>query len=134
MAELMGEHLPEKLHLVFVLIIAGFMGILVTYAEPAIASLRPLATLVDPERAPYLYFVMNQQQELLVFAIAAGVGVAAVIGTLRFIMDWSLKPLIYITVAPTVGLACYMQWGNPNLTPLIGMSWDTGAVTTGPVT
>jgi hypothetical protein len=134
MAELIGQELPQKLHLVFVLFVAFILGILVTYAEPAISSLRPLADLIDPNDAPYLYFVMVYQQELLVLAIGLGVGVAAVIGTLRFIKNWSLKPLIYVTLAPTVGLACYMQWGNTNLAPLIGLSWDCGAVTTGPVT
>lgn len=134
MAELIGQELPQKLHLIFVLFVAFILGILVTYAEPAISSLRPLADLIDPNDAPYLYFVMVYQQELLVLAIGLGVGVAAVIGTLRFIKDWSLKPLIYVTLAPTVGLACYMQWGNENLAPLIGLSWDCGAVTTGPVT
>ena len=131
LAEVVGKELPQKLHIGFVLLIAGFIGILVTYAEPAIAALRPLARLVDPERAPYLYFVMNQQQELMVFAIGAGVGVAAVIGTLRFIKDWPLKPLIFGSLAPTIGLACYMQWGNPDLAPIIGMAWDCGGVTTG---
>ena len=38
----------------------------VTYAEPAIAALRPLAALVDPTTAPYLYYLMNQQQVGLV--------------------------------------------------------------------
>jgi hypothetical protein len=62
LAEVVGEELPQKLHVSLVLLIAGFIGILVTYAEPAIASLRPLALLVDPIQAPYLYFVMNNQQ------------------------------------------------------------------------
>lgn len=48
-------------------------------------------------------------QEILVLCIGLGVGVAAVIGTMRFIFEWPLKPLIYITMAPTVGCACYMQ-------------------------
>lgn len=134
MAEMVGQELPQRLHLFFVLCVAFILGVLVTYAEPAISALRPLAELVDPYSAPYLYFVMNCQQELMVLAIGLGVGVAAVIGTLRFIKNWPLKPLIYMTLAPTVGLACYMQWGNPNLAPLIGLSWDCGAVTTGPVT
>lgn len=133
LAEVIGEELPKTLALPFVLLIAFFLGILVTYAEPAIAALRPLATLVDPNRAPYLYFIMNKQQELMVFAIGAGVGVAAVIGTLRFIKDWPLKPLIFSALIPTVSCAIYMQWGNENLVPLIGMAWDCGAVTTGKV-
>lgn len=130
----MGNELPERLHIAFVLTVAAFLGVLVTYAEPAIAALRPLARLVDPDRAPYLYYLMNQQQELMVLAIGLGVGVAAVIGTLRFLKDWPLKPIIYATLAPTIGAACYMQWGNPDLAPLIGVAWDCGGVTTGPVT
>ena len=45
-----------------------------------------------------------------VLAIGLGVGVAAVLGTLKFLYGWSLKPLIAATLLPTVGLACYMQW------------------------
>lgn len=134
LAEVVGTQLPKRLHIFFVLLIAGMLGILVTYAEPAISSLRPLAKLVDPNAAPYLYFIMNDQQELLVFAIGAGVGVAAIIGTLRFMKNLPLVPLIFGSLAPTIGLACYMQWGNPDLGPVIGMAWDCGAVTTGPVT
>ena len=126
LAELVGTELPKKLPLPFVLLVAGFLGILVTYAEPAIASLSPLAKLIDPVRAPYLYFVMNQQKELMVFAIGAGVGVAAILAVLMFMRGWSLKPLIFGSLAPTVALACYMQWGNPNLSPVIGLAWDCG--------
>jgi hypothetical protein len=134
LAEVLGKELPKKLHVAFVLLIAGFIGILVTYAEPAVASLRPLGSLVDPNDAPYLYFIMNDQQELMVFAIGAGVGVAAIIGTLRFMQGWSLKPIMFASLAPTVGMACYMQWGNTDLQPCIALAWDVGAVTTGPVT
>ena len=45
----------------------------------------------------------------MVFAIGAGVGVAAILGTLRFIKDWSIKYMIYALIAPTIGCACYMQ-------------------------
>lgn len=49
-----------------VLLVAFALGVLVTYAEPAVAAIRPLATLVDPQSAPYLYFILNQQQEITV--------------------------------------------------------------------
>jgi hypothetical protein len=49
-----------------VLAIAFGLGVLVTYAEPAIAAVRPLAALVDPQSAPYLYYILNQQQEITV--------------------------------------------------------------------
>jgi hypothetical protein len=63
-----GHHLPDKAPLPIVLIIAFALGVLVTYAEPAIAAIRPLAALVDPQSAPYLYYILNQQQEVTVSA------------------------------------------------------------------
>ncbi|KXZ45044.1 hypothetical protein GPECTOR_59g652 [Gonium pectorale] len=134
LGELVGSRLPEKYPTPVVLLVAGCLGILVTYAEPAIASLSPLAQLVDKNKAPYLYFALNEQREMLVLSIGLGVGAAAVVGTLRFIKGWSLKPIIYGSLVPTIALACYMQWGNPDLAPLLGLAWDCGAVTTGPVT
>jgi hypothetical protein len=47
---------------------------------------------------------------LQVLSIGLGVGVAAVMGTMKFLYGWSLKPLIAVSLAPTVALACYMQW------------------------
>jgi hypothetical protein len=52
----------------------------------------------------------DQQQELLVLAIGVGVGVASVVGTLKFLTGISIKPFIAGSLLPTVGLACYMQW------------------------
>lgn len=110
MALLVGAQLPVRLKLPFVLLVAFVLGVLVTYAEPAIAAIRPLARLVDPQNAPYLYYMMNQQQELLVLAIGLGVGLASVVGTLKFLKGISIKPFIAAALLPTVGLACYMQW------------------------
>ena len=42
------------------------------------------------------------------------VGIAAVIGTIRFVRGWSLKPLIYLALAPTIALTIY-AWTNPDL-------------------
>jgi hypothetical protein len=64
MAMLVGRQLPKRLPLPWVLVVAFALGVLVTYAEPAIAAIRPLAALVDPGSAPYLYYLMNQQQEV----------------------------------------------------------------------
>ena len=134
MGSMLGQQLPEKFKVRYILIIACAVGILCTYAEPAIASLRPLADLVKRCDTPYLYFVLNDMSEILVLSIGVGVGVAAMIGVLRFLRGWSLKPLIACSLTPTIAMACYMKWGNPDLSPLIGLAWDCGAVTTGPVT
>ena len=58
---------------------------------------------------------------------------AAVIGTIRFVKGWSLKPLIYVALTPTIILTFYV-WSNPDLRTILGLAWDCGAVTTGPVT
>lgn len=62
-----------------------------------------------------------------------GVGIAAVLGTLRFLNGWSLKPMIYLTLIPTLGLTVYCM-SDPELNKILGLAWDCGAVTTGPVT
>jgi len=58
LSEQLGTELPKTLALPYVLAIAGFLGVLVTYAEPAITTLRPLAELVDIDVAPYLYCIL----------------------------------------------------------------------------
>jgi hypothetical protein len=65
--------------------------------------------------------------------VGASVGLAAVVGTLRFLYGWSLKPLIYLTLAPVLSLTVYAAL-RPELAKALGLAWDTGAVTTGPVT
>jgi len=134
LSEQLGSELPKTLPLPGVLFVTCLLGILVTYAEPAITSLRPLARLVDPKVAPFLYLALMVKQELLVLCIGLGVGVAALLGTLRFVRGWSLKPMITASMLPCAGLAIYMHWGDPDLRPLLGLAWDCGAVTTGPVT
>jgi len=69
----------------------------------------------------------------LVLLVGAGVGAAAVLGTLRFVYGWSLKPMIYAAVIPTLGLTLVV-YANNDLRSILGLAWDCGAVTTGPVT
>ncbi len=85
------------------------------------------------ERAPYLYALLNDWSDVLVLVVGASVGLAAVVGTLRFLYGWSLKPLIYMTLLPVIGLSLYVA-SDPELVKALGLAWDTGAVTTGPVT
>ncbi len=128
-----GDTLPKKASLFVVLIIIAILGVGVTYAEPAIGALKAFGASVNPQDAPYLYEILNNRSETLVVMVGAGVGIAAVIGTIRFIRGWSLKPLIYLALAPTIALTIY-AWMNPDLRTILGLAWDCGAVTTGPVT
>ena len=129
----LGTTLPAKSPLHVVLLIAFLLGIGVTFAEPAISALKAAGQVVKVETAPYLYTLLNDWAEKLVLVVGAGVGAAAVLGTLRLLYGWSLKPFIYLTLIPTMLLTAYMQQ-NVELSKIIGLAWDCGAVTTGPVT
>ena len=131
--EIIGGKLPLKLPLVGVLLIAFLLGIGVTFAEPAIGALQVAGSIVDPRDAPYLYTLLNDRVTYTVLVVGAGVGIAAVIGTMRFLYDWSLKPLIYMSLIPVVCLTAYAVF-DPDLVTMVGLAWDCGAVTTGPVT
>ncbi|WP_231758451.1 DUF1538 domain-containing protein [Microbulbifer elongatus] len=131
--EVIGATLPRKAALPVVLLITLLLGIGVTFAEPAIGALKTAGQNVSADKAPYLYLVLNQMADTLVLVVGASVGLAAVIGTLRFLYGWSLKPLVYTALVPVLGLSLYAA-SQPQLASAIGLAWDTGAVTTGPVT
>lgn len=131
--EVIGNRLPQKSTLPVVLLIAFLLGIGVTFAEPAIGALKAAGANVSPEEAPYLFTLLNDWSGTLVLVVGGGVGLAAVLGTLRFLYGWSLKPMIYLTLLPTLGLTLYITQSE-ELSRLIGLAWDCGAVTTGPVT
>ncbi len=131
--EAIGSVLPAKSPLPVVLLIALLLGIGVTFAEPAIGALKTAGSIVDPQKAPYLHAMLNSWADMLVLVVGLGVGLAAVLGTLRFLYGWSLKPLIYATLVPILGLTAYFMT-DPNLSQVLGLAWDCGAVTTGPVT
>ncbi len=128
-----GNQLPRKSPLPLVLFITLLLGIGVTFAEPAISALKAAGENVAVERAPYLYAMLNDWAEALVLVVGASVGLAAAIGTLRFLYGWSLKPLIYVTLLPVLGLTIFAAF-DPELQKILGLAWDCGAVTTGPVT
>lgn len=131
--EAIGHNLPKKSTLPLVLTVAFLLGIGVTFAEPAIGALKAVGSIVDVEKAPYLYAMLNDWSGLLVLAIGIGVGLAAVLGTLRFLKGWSLKPMIYLTLIPSLGITVYAML-DPHMSKILGLAWDSGAVTTGPVT
>ncbi len=128
-----GSTLPRKSPLPLVLLITLLLGIGVTFAEPAIGALKAAGQNVVVERAPYLYALLNHYADQLVLVVGFSVGAAAVLGTLRFLFGWSLKPLIYLALIPVLGLSIYCSV-NPELSKVLGLAWDAGAVTTGPVT
>ncbi len=128
-----GSNLPKKSPLPVVLLVTLLLGIGVTFAEPAIGALQAAGQNVAVERAPYLHAMLNFRATELVLVVGFSVGLAAVIGTLRFLYGWSLKPLIYLTLTPLLALTLYAAI-DEEVQKVIGLAWDCGAVTTGPVT
>jgi len=131
--ETIGHSLPQKSTLPVVLTVTFLLGIGVTLAEPAIGALKIAGSTVDVNRAPYLYAMLNHWSWALVLTIGVGVGAAAVLGTLRFLYGWSLKPIIFATLVPTIGITGFLM-ADPDLRMILGLAWDSGGITTGPVT
>ena len=120
--------LPTSLAFGFVL------GCFATFAEPAIGVLRAAGAGVDPTAAPLLWTILNTGAENLVYSVGVGVGIAVLLGVLRFYKGWSLKPFIYVGVVVLSCLTLYFQFSDDRLKHVLGLAWDCGAVTTGPVT
>lgn len=130
---IIGGQLPRRSPLPLVLLITMLLGIGVTFAEPAIGALKIAGRIVSAERAPYLYAMLNQYTSALVVVVGASVGLAAVAGTVRLIYGWSLKPFIYVSLVAVL-VPTLLAAADPELAKTIGLAWDAGAVTTGPVT
>ncbi|MBF0633417.1 MAG: DUF1538 domain-containing protein [Nitrospinae bacterium] len=133
LGEKLGDSLPAKASLPVFIIITFLIGVGVTFAEPAVGSLNIAGSMIKVENAPYLHALLNKWQWATVAAVGAGVGVSAVLGSLRFVHGWGLKPFILIATLPTLALTVYAM-GDDRIKSVIGLAWDCGAVTTGPVT
>ena len=120
--------LPASLAFGFVL------GAFATFAEPAIGVLRAAGSGVDPTLAPLLWTILNTGATNLVNAVGVGVGIAVLLGVLRFYKGWSLKPFIYVGVIVLSAFTLWFQFSDARLQHVLGLAWDCGAVTTGPVT
>ncbi len=133
LGEKVGLKLPQRTVLGVIVVFGLLLGMVSTFAEPAIAALRTMGGTVKAWEAPLLYALLENDPEKLVIAIGVGVGIAVGVGMVRLYFGWSIKPFVYavIPLLLAVSSVCAM---NENLAPLLGLAWDTGAVTTGPVT
>lgn len=132
-SENIGYAMPGRFSTPKVLGVAFILGVMATLAEPAIGALRAAGSLVSRESTPYLHLLLNDRSDLLVLAVGIGVGLAVLAGMLRFIYGWRLKSLIIATLVPCLSLTLFFSMDS-RLEPLIGLAWDCGAITTGPVT
>lgn len=133
LGEVIGIKMPQKSKLPVMLGFALVLGVGVTLAEPAIGILKAAGAFLKPWEAPLLYLLLNKCSNYLVIAVGTGVGLAVVFGVLRFLYNWSLKPLLYVCCGILLPFTVWAYF-DPNIMYLSSVAWDCGGVTTGPVT
>ncbi|MDR1143770.1 MAG: DUF1538 domain-containing protein [Spirochaetaceae bacterium] len=114
MGEGIGIHLTKTSNIVLVLMVSFVMGLVITIAEP---DLQVLAHQVPS--IPYFN---------LIFAVACGVGFFLVVSVLRIFLKIRLSALLFVFYLITFGLVFFAP---ANFIPV---AFDSGGVTTGPIT
>ncbi len=118
MGERIGANLSTKQGMPMLLLYGAIIGFSITLAEPDLQVMAKQAASVNPQLT----------QQVLVTAVAIGAGLFVVFGLLRIVLGFSLKVLL---------AACYIlifilaQFTSPYFVP---MGFDSGGVTTGPMT
>ena len=119
----MGEHIGSGLtklkSLLLLLGVCFAMGILITVAEP---DLTVLANQVET--------IMNGK--LLIFTVGAGVGLLLVVAILKIVTKKSLSQLLMFFYMMLFAVTAILI--NSGKNHLIPMGFDSGGVTTGPIT
>jgi hypothetical protein len=133
LGERVGVKLPTRTTIYVIAIFGLLLGFGSTLAEPAISALRTAGSGVRAWESPLLFMMLERHTEQLVLSIGVGVGIAVALGMFRFYYNLSVKPFIY-TIVPVALLLSIILSFNENLSSIIGLAWDSGAVTTGAVT
>lgn len=133
LGERCGLRLPARAGLLVLVAFAAVLGVTATFAEPAIGFLKQQGSAVAPWDAPLLYYLLNEGSGWLVGAVALGVGLAVVVGMFRFLRAWRLKPILFPLIPALLAVTVWAAL-DPRTAPILGLAWDSGGVTTGPVT
>jgi hypothetical protein len=131
--ERVGVKLPARAGILVISIFGLILGFGATLAEPAISALKTAGSTVTAWDSPLLFVLLGRYSQWLVLSVGIGVGVAVALGMCRFYFNWSIKPIIFIIIPLLLVLSVYASF-EPNLSKIIGLAWDCGAVTTGAVT
>lgn len=130
-AESIGATLPGKQSELGMIGTTGLLGMVVTFAEPGVASLQMVGGFVD-DPAPLLKWLLVGHPFVLLSAIAAGVGVAASLGMIRIRRNVNLSFILLCTVPASLVLTVFSK--DSDLSAIVALAWDSGAITTGPAT
>jgi len=117
--EAIGSELPMKGSLSFLLILSLIIGFVATIAEPGVRVLSNEVDYVSGGAIPEL---------VLLFSISLGIGLFLSLGVLRIIYGINFSYLFIIGYIFVIILSFFTP---PNF---VGIAFDAGGVTTGPVT
>lgn len=118
MGEVCGAELTRRRSLPLLLGVAFAIGFIVTAAEPDIQVFGDQVRGVFP----------GVGKTALTFSIAVGVGLFIAVGLFRMVAGLSLKWTLALSYAVLFGVACLSQKA------FIGIGFDSGGATTGPMT
>ncbi len=114
MGEQIGSAIIKKRNIFFIIGVIFIVGILITIAEP------DLSILADQ--------IPSINHWVLIIAVSVGVGIFFVISILRIVFKWSLSWCVIIAYAIVFILTIFT---HPDY---IAIGFDSGGVTTGPIT
>lgn len=119
LGEAIGADLPKHGSVIFIVIVGFLLSFMVTVAEP---DVRVLSTMIESVSDN------GMQSSTLVISISLGVGFFVAASLLRIIYGIPLKHMLFVGYLIVLLLAFF--------TPLdyLAISYDSGGVTTGPVT
>lgn len=118
MGELIGSNLSNKQRFPMLLFYGAAIGFSVTLAEPDLQVLAKQLASINPELG----------ESRLIATVAAGAGFFVILGLLRIVLGLSLKKLLTFSYLLIFLLAAF---SSPYFVP---MAFDSGGVTTGPMT
>ncbi len=133
LGERVGVRLPERTGILAIAVFGTLVGVGSTLAEPAVASLRALGETVAAWEAPLLFGLLERYTDTLLLSIGIGVGIAVALGLTRFRYGVSIKPFIFVLIPILLAVSVVAEL-NDKLSSIVGLAWDSGAVTTGAVT
>jgi len=133
LGSVIGSQLPTKYSINYVMGFAFFLGLLVTFAEPAISSLQLIGENLQPGSYPGLYILLHPPWSwVLLSCVGIGVGFASMIGMYRVMHNSEIGYFLLVAVTPTILIGLVLSIST--LSDSIPLAWDCGAITTGPVT
>ena len=119
MGRLVGSAITKKGSIVLLLFVSFFLGFLVTIAEP---NLQVLGIQIKELISPLL----------VTLTISIGVGIFVIVSILRIIFKIDLSKILMFLYTLVFGLTFFVLLNNNEI--LLALAFDSGGVTTGPLT